>query len=66
MRQRVGGVRAADHDQLGGERAKALDLLHALDGVLGVDRAQRRPVQQPIQGCLGDCPQVLTLTARKI
>jgi hypothetical protein len=31
-----------------------------------VDRAQRRPVQQPIQGCLGDCLQVLTLTARKI
>jgi hypothetical protein len=66
MGQRVGGVRAADHDQLGGERAEALDLLHALDSVLGVDRAQRRPGQQPIQGCLGDCLQVLTLTARKI
>jgi hypothetical protein len=47
MGQRVGGVRAADHDQLGGERAEALDLLHALDGVLGVDRAQRAPSSSP-------------------
>jgi hypothetical protein len=64
--QRVGGVRATDHDQLGSERAEPLDLLHALDGLAGVDRAQRRPVQQPIEGCLGDRPQVLILTARKI
>ena len=33
--QRVGGVRAADHDQFGGERAAPLDLLHPLDGLAG-------------------------------
>jgi hypothetical protein len=64
--QRVGGVRAADHDQLGGERAEPLDLLHPLDGLAGVPRTQRRPVQEPIQSRLGDRPQVLTLAARKI
>ena len=64
--QRVGGVRAADHDQLGSERAEPLDLLHAPDGLAGVDSAQRRPVQQPIESCLGDRSQVLILTARKI
>jgi hypothetical protein len=37
--QGVGGVRAADYDQLGGERAEPLDLLHALDGLAGVDSA---------------------------
>jgi hypothetical protein len=65
-RQRVGGVRAADHDQLGSERAKPLNLLHALDSLIGVDSASRRPVQQPVLSCLGYRPQVLTLTARKI
>jgi len=66
VRQRVGGVRAADDDQLGSEWAKPFDLLHALDSLIGVECAQRRTVQQPVERCLGDRPQVLTLTARKI
>ena len=53
---RVGGVRAAGHDQLGSERAKPLDLLHVLDGLAGVDSAQLRPIQQPIDSCLGARP----------
>ena len=57
--QGVGGVRAADHDQLGGERAEPLDLLHALDGLIGVKRAQRRAIQQPVERGLGDRPQIL-------
>jgi hypothetical protein len=66
MRQRVGGVRAAEHDQFGSERAKSLDLLHALDGLAGVQSTQRRPVQNAVERCLGDRSQVLTFTARKI
>src|SRR6516165_8035823 len=64
--QRVGGVRAADHDQFGGERPEALDLLHTLDGLAGVNSTQRRPVQQPIESRLGDRSQIRTLAARKI
>jgi hypothetical protein len=64
--QAVGGVRAADHDQLGSERAEPLDLLHALDGLAGVEGAQRRAVQQPVERGRGDRPQILTLTAGKI
>ena len=55
------GVRAVDHDQFGSERAEPLDLLHVLDGVIGAESAQRRPLQQPIGSCLGDRSQVLTL-----
>jgi hypothetical protein len=43
-----------------------LDLLHALDGVTGAERAQRHPVQQHLQGCPGDRSQAPTPTARKI
>ena len=48
--QHVGGVRAADHDQLDGERAEPADLLHALDNLSGVDGAQR--VQRRHQNAL--------------
>ena len=44
--QRVRGVRATDHDQLGGERAEPLHLPHPLDGLGGVQRTQRRAVQR--------------------
>jgi hypothetical protein len=64
--QCVGGVRAADHDQFGGERAEPLDLLHALFRLAGVNSAQRRPVQQSVESCLGDRSQVVALAARKI
>ena len=64
--QRVGGVRAADHDQLGRERAEPFDLLHALDGLAGVEGSQRRAVQQPVERGIGDRLQILTLTAREI
>jgi hypothetical protein len=47
--QRVGGVRAADHDQFGGEPAEPLDLLHAPDGLAGVHGTRRRTVQQPMR-----------------
>ena len=66
MGQRVGGVRAAEHDQFGSERAESLDLLHALDGMAGVHCAQRRPVQHAFERGLGDCAQILTFTARKV
>jgi hypothetical protein len=59
--QDVGGVCAADHDQLGGEWAEPFDLLHVLDGLAGVERTQQRPVQQPGERGFGDRPQVLTL-----
>jgi hypothetical protein len=39
--QGVGGVCAADHDQLGGERAEPLDLLDVLDRLAGLQGAQR-------------------------
>ncbi len=64
--QGVRGVRAADHDQLGGERAQPLDLLHALDGLARVERAPRRAIQQPVERRLGDRSQVLTLRGGKI
>ena len=40
--QAVGNIRAAEHDQFGGKRPGSLDQAHALDGVIGVERAQRR------------------------
>jgi hypothetical protein len=55
-----------DHDQLSSERAEPLDLLHARDGLAGVESAQCRPVQQPMESCLGDVSQVLALTSREI
>ncbi len=64
--QDVGGVRAAQDDELGGERPEALDLLHRLHGLLGVDRAKRRGVQDAVQGGVGDGVQVLRLASGQV
>jgi hypothetical protein len=37
-----------------------------LNGLIGVERAQRRAVEQPVKRGFGDRPQVLTLTARGV
>jgi len=64
--QGVGCIRAADHDQLGSERAEPCHLLHALYGLIGVEGAQRRTVQDPVERGLGDRAQVFALAAGEI
>jgi hypothetical protein len=63
--QAAGCIGTPRHYQPGGERPQSLNLLHALDGLTGVERPQRRAIQQPAQGSLGDRPQILAPAARK-
>jgi hypothetical protein len=48
-------------DELGGEWADALDVLHDGDGLFGVDGAQARGVEPAVEGRLGDRVLVLGL-----
>lgn len=56
LRQHVRGVGAPNDDELGRERPETLDLLHGVQGLVGLDRAQRRAVQATVQGRFGEGP----------
>jgi hypothetical protein len=62
----IGMVGAADHHQLGGERAEAFDLLYLLDGGLRVEAAQAAAVEEPVEGGFGDGAQVLDFAAGQV
>lgn len=66
IRQRIRGVRAADHDEFGGERPQSLDLLDAGDSIIGIHRPQGGAVENPIQGSVGDGMQVFGLASGKV
>ena len=63
--QAIRCICAAQHNQPGGERPQSLNLLHALDGLIGIERPQRRAIEQPVQGSLSDRPEILALAAGK-
>jgi hypothetical protein len=63
--QAIRCICAAQHNQLGGERPQSLNLLYALDGLIGAERPQRRAIQQPVQGSLGDRLEIFALAPGK-
>jgi hypothetical protein len=63
--QAIRCICAAQHNQPGGGRPQSVNLLHALDGLTGIERPQRRAIRQPVEGSPGDRPEILALAAGK-